>query len=544
MQEFHQLDVPDDLPKYITVYVGISLLAAVMATLQVLFFRVAAMRSSNALFQVLLSTVLAAPLRWVDTVPLGRLLNRFTSDVYIVDYVLGTHISELVQSTLQIVGVLIASTSVSPIILVLAAVLLTASLRLAVMYLAAARELKRLESVSRSPILDHFISTLTGLNTIRAFNQARKYINVMFARIDAYANVSRHLWLFNWWLQLRISLFGAIFSTITAALVVKFGVSASLAGFAISFVLQYNTAVSTMIRVYASFEMEMNAAERVIDYASIETEPQGGLEPPAAWPTQGSVEVENLTVSYSPELPPALKGISFTIENNQRVGVVGRTGSGKSTLALALFRLMEASEGRVLIDGLDTSTLKLEALRRRGLAIVPQHPTLFAGTVRTNLDPFGWYSETELADVLERVHLSLPTKGPKSLFLDVQVSEGGANFSQGQRQLLCLARAILQRAKVMIMDEATSAVDMETDALIQQTIRSEFGRSMSSFLVIAHRLSTIADFDRILVMSDGHVVEFGAPEDLIRIEGGEFRELVNQSGERALLEEIIGKRSL
>lgn len=542
MQEFHQVDVPKDLPNYITVYVGVSLLAAVMATLQVLFFRVAAMRSSNTLFQVLLSTVLAAPLRWVDTVPLGRLLNRFTSDVYIVDYVLGTHISELVQSTLQIVGVLIASTSVSPIILVFAAVLLAASLRLAVMYLAAARELKRLESVSRSPILDHFISSLTGLNTIRAFNQARKYINVMFARIDAYASVSRHLWLFNWWLQLRISLFGAIFSTVTAALVVKFGVSASLAGFAISFVLQYNAAVSTMIRVYASFEMEMNAAERVIDYASIETEPQGGLEPPAAWPTQGRVEVENLTVSYSPELPPALKGISFTIENNQRVGVVGRTGSGKSTLALALFRLMEASEGCVLIDGLDTSTLKLEALRKRGLAIVPQHPTLFAGTVRTNLDPFGWYSETELADVLERVHLSLPSKGPNSLFLDVQVSEGGANFSQGQRQLLCLARAILQRAKVMIMDEATSAVDMETDALIQRTIRSEFGRSMSSFLVIAHRLSTIADFDRILVMNDGHVVEFGAPEDLIKIEGGEFRELVNQSGERALLEEIIGKR--
>ena len=542
MQEFHQVDVPKDLPNYITVYVGVSLLAAVMATLQVLFFRVAAMRSSNTLFQVLLSTVLAAPLRWVDTVPLGRLLNRFTSDVYIVDYVLGTHISELVQSTLQIVGVLIASTSVSPIILVFAAVLMAASLRLAVMYLAAARELKRLESVSRSPILDHFISSLTGLNTIRAFNQARKYINVMFAQIDAYASVSRHLWLFNWWLQLRISLFGAIFSTVTAALVVKFGVSASLAGFAISFVLQYNAAVSTMIRVYASFEMEMNAAERVIDYASIETEPQGGLEPPAAWPTQGRVEVENLTVSYSPELPPALKGISFTIENNQRVGVVGRTGSGKSTLALALFRLMEASEGCVLIDGLDTSTLKLEALRKRGLAIVPQHPTLFAGTVRTNLDPFGWYSETELADVLERVHLSLPSKGPNSLFLDVQVSEGGANFSQGQRQLLCLARAILQRAKVMIMDEATSAVDMETDALIQRTIRSEFGRSMSSFLVIAHRLSTIADFDRILVMNDGHVVEFGAPEDLIKIEGGEFRELVNQSGERALLEEIIGKR--
>lgn len=514
-----------------------------MATLQVLFFRMAAMRSSNSLFKALLQSVLAAPLRWVDTVPLGRLLNRFTADVYIIDYVLGTHISELVQSSLQIIGVLVASTSVSPAILALAAVLLAASLRLAKMYLAAARELKRLESISRSPILDCFISSLAGLNTIRAFNQAQQYINVMFSRIDAYANVSRHLWLFNWWFQLRIGIFGAIFSTVTAVLVVKLGVSASLAGFALGFVLQYNTAVSTMVRVYASFEMEMNAAERVTDYASIETEPQDGLEPPAAWPTQGRVEVENLTVSYAPELPPALNGVSFTIENNQRVGVVGRTGSGKSTLALALFRLMEASEGCVLIDGLDISKLKLEALRRRGLAIVPQHPTLFAGTVRTNLDPFGWYSETELTDVLERVHLSIPSKKPNASFLDVQVSEGGANFSQGQRQLLCLARAILQNAKVMIMDEATSAVDMETDGLIQQTIRSEFGGSMSSCLVIAHRLSTIADFDRILVMSNGRVVEFGAPEDLIKNEGGEFRELVNQSGEKAVLEDMIAKKS-
>ncbi|KAJ6151110.1 ABC transporter [Penicillium chermesinum] len=440
-QRFRELDAPDDLAKYISVYVGISLGAAIMATLQVLF----PPGRSHAVFEL--------P---VQSTPVFRFGRTTSLDVYIVDYVLGTHISELVQSTLQIVGVMVASTSVSPSILVLAAVLLAVSLRLAVLYLAAARELKRLESISRSPILDHFISSLAGLHTIRAFDQAREYVQAMFTRIDAYANVSRHLWLFNWWLQLRIGVLGAIFSTVTAAMVVKFGVSASLAGFAISFVLQYNTAVSNMVRIYASFEMEMNAAERVIDYASIETEPQGGLEPPAAWPTKGQVEVENLTVSYAPELPPALKGISFSIENNQRVGVVGRTGSGKSTLALALFRLMEPSEGRVLIDGLDTSTIKLDALRRRGLAIVPQHPTLFAGTVRTNLDPFGWYSETQLTVVLERVHLCKPSKGNSASFLNLPVSEGGANFSQGQRQLLCLARAILQQAKVMIMDEATS----------------------------------------------------------------------------------------
>lgn len=538
IQKVQQAQTPDDLFKYIGVYVGISLVAAVMATFQVLFFRIASMRSSQALFKTLLSAVLAAPLRWVDTVPLGRVLNRFTSDVYTVDNVLGTHVSELMTSTLQICGVLAASIYVSPAILVLAAVLLAASLKLAVMYLAAAREVKRLESVSRSPILEQFTSSLAGLTTIRAFGQARKYVRMMFVRIDGYSKVSRHLWLFNWWLQLRISLLGAIFATVTATFVVKFGVSASLAGFAISFVLQYNNAVSNMIRVYANFEMDMNATERVTEYASIETEPQDGLDPPAAWPTQGRVTVDDLVVSYAPELPPALKGVTFTIESNERVGVVGRTGSGKSTLALALFRLMEASQGQVFIDGLDTSKMKLDALRR-GLAIVPQHPTLFAGTVRSNLDPFGWYSQTELLDALERVHLWSMDDKSSSLSLDKAVSEGGANFSQGQRQLLCLARAILQQPKIMILDEATSAVDMETDGYIQQAIRSEFGRKMSSLLVIAHRLSTIADFDRILVMDEGRVVEFGTPKELIQIQGGVFRELVNQSGEKAVLEEII-----
>jgi ABC-type multidrug transport system fused ATPase/permease subunit len=185
---------------------------------------------------------------------------------------------------------------------------------------------------------------------------------------------------------------------------------------------------------------------------------------------------------------------------------------------------------------LDTSKLKLHALRR-ALAIVPQHPTLFQGTIGSNLDPFDWYSETQLNDALERVHLV--SSNGKSFSLDTAVSEGGANFSHGQRQLLCLARAILQQPKIMILDEATSAVDMETDGHIQQAIRSEFGRNMSSLLVIAHRLSTIADFDRILVMDDGKIVEAGSPKDLIRIEGGVFQELVNQSGEKGLVEMII-----
>lgn len=538
-EQVAMLDAPDNLILYIGVYVALSLAASVAGTMRFYLIRIASVRSSQVLFNSLLTAVMSAPLRWVDTVPLGRVLNRFTSDVYGMDYVLGSELADLSLWLMQTCGILVASVFVSPVVIIVAAVLLAASLKLSVIYLRAAREVKRLESVSRTPILEQFTSSLVGLSTIRAFGRTHQYIDSMFNRIDNYAKVSWNLWLLNWWLQLRISMLGAIFCTAVAALVIQLNISASLAGFAISFLLQYNSAVSSMIKSYAGFEMAMNATERVIEYSNIDTESQDGLDPPAAWPTKGQIEVDNLVVTYAPDLPPALKGLSFTVNPNERVGVVGRTGSGKSTLALALFRFMEPSEGRVSIDGQDTSSIKLQALRR-GIAIVPQHPTLFTGTIRTNLDPFGWYSELQLVSALERVHLfSSDGVQSDSLTLDSVVSEGGANFSQGQRQLVCLARAILQQPKVMIMDEATSAVDMETDGYIQQAIRSEFGSNMNSLLVIAHRLSTIADFDKVLVLDEGQIVEMGSPRELLQIEGGAFQDLVRQSGERAVLERII-----
>lgn len=267
----------------------------------------------------------------------------------------------------------------------------------------------------------------------------------------------------------------------------------------------------------------MNPTERVIEYSQIEIEDQGGLSPPAAWPTDGRLGVHDLTVSYAPNLPPVLHGLTFSAVN-QRVGVVGRTGAGKSTLSLALFRFLEARRGSVHIDGIDISKIKLHDLRSR-LAIIPQDPVLFSGTIRSNLDPLNEHSELEILDALERVHLiqdaqesfadsllgssaaakrnSLPRidnidkDNPlnMSTYLSSTVSEGGLNLSQGQRQLLFLARAILTKPKIMILDETTSAVDMETDKLIQRSIREKLPH-VSTLLVIAHWLSTIADFDK------------------------------------------------
>ncbi|PLB48636.1 P-loop containing nucleoside triphosphate hydrolase protein [Aspergillus steynii IBT 23096] len=566
--------IDPDLVFYLSVYVGISVAACAVGTLRTLSLAFASLHSSRQMFEDLLAVVLRAPLRWLDTVPLGRILNRFTGDVYMLDWRLAYDLGNLVFKILELVGIIVAGVMVSPVIMVFAGLLLIVCVQMSWTYLGGVREVKRLESTAKSPVMEQFGSSLVGLTTIRAFNKADVYVRQMYERIDRHAQAAWNLWLFNRWLGFRMSIVGAIFSTATAAFVVYVpSISAALAGFAMSFALQYNYAVAMGLRFYANVEMDMNATERVLEYSAMETEDQGGVDPPAAWPTRGHVEFEDLQVGYAPELPPVLDGLSFTIEHNQRVGVVGRTGAGKSSLTLALFRFLEARQGRITIDGQDISKIKLQALRSR-LAIIPQDPVLFSGTVRSNLDPFHEHTDLELYNALERVHLlsfedtltlgsqpsshdplsgsdtlasssasstatNTPPK-PANAFASLwaPVSEGGYNLSQGQRQLLCLARAIVSQPKIMILDEATSAVDMETDALIQRSIRAEFGRN-SSLLVIAHRLSTIADFDKILVMDAGRAVEFGTPKELMHIKAGVFRNLVENSGERAVLEEII-----
>lgn len=556
---------------YLGVYIGISVLACIIGTARFYFILSASVRASRNLFNRLMYAVLRAPLRWLDTVPLGRILNRFTADFHMIDSRIGYELGFLVSQILDVCGIMVAGILVSPLVIVFASILLVICLKLSLTYLAGAREIKRLESTAKSPVFEQFGSSLAGLITIRAFSKSEIFIEAVYNKINAHAQAWWTMWLFNRWLGIRMNLVGAIFSTLTAALVVFLpGISASLAGFALSFALQCNTAIAFALRQYANIELNMNATERVIEYSKIELENQGGADAPAAWPTEGRLEVRDLVVGYAPDLPPVLKGLSFTVEKNQRVGVVGRTGAGKSSLTLTLFRFLEARQGQILVDGLDVSTIKLHDLRSR-LAIIPQDPVLFSGTVRSNLDPFDEYADSELYDALARVHLisaavdddeatltsqiATPREdtGPTTpdtataqrananVFssLAAPISEGGLNISQGQRQLLCLARAIVARPKVMVLDEATSAVDMETDALIQQSIRAEFGRNATTLLVIAHRLSTIADFDRILVMDAGKAVEFGAPRDLMGIEDGVFKNLVNDSGEKAVLEQII-----
>ena len=593
----------DHLKFYLSIYILFSLLQAAASTFQYFYVFLGSLRASRSLFAKLNFVVLRAPLRWLDTVPVGRVLNRFTADFHSVDTHLAYSLAFAANAVLNLLGVVAAGLFVSPIIIAFAAALLLVAARYAARYLRAARPVKRLESTTNSPVFEQFGSALSGVATIRGFGKPAVYVERMNARLDDWAVATWHLWLFNRWMGWRMSVVGSLFASLVAALVLRTpAMDSALAGFAMAFALEFSGHVVWTIRHYASLELEMNAAERVVEYTELPTESLSGTRPPAAWPTQGRLEVDDLVVAYADDLPPVLRGLTFRAESGERVGVVGRTGAGKSSLTLALFRFLEARSGSIRVDGLDVSRIRLRDLRSR-LAIIPQDPVLFSGTVRSNLDPFDDHTDAELLDSLRRAHLigededededqdrdrdssnssaDTPTLTPATpttkkntnpfASLSTPISEGGLNLSQGQRQLLCLARAMASRPRVMVLDEATSAVDMATDALIQKSIRSEFSGPGSSgatgngntttLLVIAHRLSTIADFDRILVLDDGRAAEFGSPRELwelrrpttatatagagteaeegVKEQWGLFRAMCEESGERDRLKGII-----
>ncbi|KAF7956233.1 hypothetical protein EAE96_005153 [Botrytis aclada] len=546
--------IKHDTTFYLSIYVALSAVSAVVGTLRYFYVYTGSIRASKILFERLCFTVLRTPLRWMDTVPLGRILNRFTADFNVVDGRLANDFAFGANNFFGLIGIICTGIIVSPWVLLMSAVLLGICVYVAVLYLPGAREVKRLESTAKSPIFEQFGSALTGVGTIRAFDKTDIYIKSMWAKIDDHSTTFWHLWVFNRWMGWRMAFVGGLFSTIVAIVIILLPeIDAALAGFALSFALAYGQTVMWTIRHYTNLELNMNAAERIIEYSNLKTESLEGSDPPAAWPTEGRLEVNDLVVSYADDLPPVLKGLTFRVERSERIGVVGRTGAGKSSLTLALFRFLEAREGTIHIDGLDISKINLHSLRSR-LAIIPQDPVLFSGTVRSNLDAFDEHTDSELRDALERVQLIPPTgqntpstsgtstpslQKNKNLFTSLQspITEGGLNLSQGQRQLLCLARAIVSHPKIMVLDEATSAVDMDTDALIQRSIRQEF--TDSTLIVIAHRLSTIADFDKILVLGEGKVVEFGKPKDLMELDGGVFRGMVKESGERERLEQLI-----
>ncbi|EQC40658.1 hypothetical protein SDRG_01736 [Saprolegnia diclina VS20] len=512
---------------YLSVFVGLNLAFVGCLFCRSLAISLLGLRGSRRLFGQLLQALLRAPLAFFDTTPLGRIVNRLSKDVDTADDDLPSAWGSLVATSLTVLSTLATIAYVTPLFGLCLAPIGLLYYRAQQYYIATSRELQRLESTSRSPILALLTETLDGLSTISASGVQDAFRRRLFTALDANQRAALLNFAVACWLGLRLELVGTLVATFAAlsAVVAKPSGStefAALVGVALSYAFQITRNLNLSVTTLSELETDMVSIERLVAYTQLPPEADLRVTSdsvlPTAWPHAGAVTFTNVHLRYRPGLPLVLRGVSFSIRAREKVGVVGRTGAGKSSLVVALLRLVEVEAGHIEIDGVDLRTLGLHDVRDR-IAIIPQDPVLFSGTVRSNLDPFDRFDDDALWTSLKRAHLDT-----KVTRLDAIVDERGVNFSVGERQLLCIARALLQKAAVLLMDEATASIDAATDAALQETLRNEFGTC--TCITIAHRINTILDADRILVLDNGGVAEFDTPANLLATPSGLFSSLV------------------
>lgn len=533
---------------YLMVYALIGVLYSLISTYRTYTAFRGGLHASALIFEKTLDSIVSAKIRFFDSTPMGRIMNRLSKDVESIDQDLAANANGTLNSILSAAAVTVLITLVTPKFFFAGILILGLYGAINTFYLTTSRELKRMDSIKKSPIFQQFGETLSGVSTIRAYGVTYRFTEQNLRNLDESNRPFFYLWLANRWLSFRIDMAGSLVSFSAAALVLLSlgSIDAGLAGLSLSYAITFSESMIWVVRLYAIVEMNMNSVERLQEYMEIEKEAPAVIpdsRPPPNWPSKGEIEVENLSLRYSPELPQVIENVTFKVDSFNKIGIVGRTGAGKSTIISAFFRFIEADSGKIVIDGVDISQIGLHDLRS-ALAIIPQDPTLFVGTIRTNLDPFGEYTDEEIFESLRRVHLIKPSDTEmegenKNQFRDLSntVTEGGHNLSQGQRQLLCLARSLLKTPKVLLLDEATASIDYASDALIQATIRNEFGNN-TTILTIAHRLKSIVDYDKILVLDHGKVVQYAHPHELLKTKEGTFYSMCEQSGELSLLESI------
>ena len=490
----------------VLLYGGLGFVTLVGVLLNRLLWLERGIAAGRGLHLTMLRSVLKAPLRFFDSTPVGRILQRFSRDVESVDIHLQWSFEITVRCLVNIGTALFLILGVLPMMLVVVVPVFWLYYLVQRDYRIPAREVKRLDAIGRSPRFAHFKETLQGLVVIRSFGRTETFFEGFLERLEHSQRMFHGHYMLNRWFSSRIPLLGGVVASATGLGIVYYAyhgmISPGMAGLVMIYALSLWESLNWAVRIFAEVEARMTSVERLRYYGSLESERdtlRAPLPATAAWPTVGEVVFDRVVARYAAHLPPVLKGISFRVPAGSRVGIIGRTGSGKSTLLQALFRCMELESGEVRIDEVDIASVPLERLRR-SLAIIPQDPTLFLGTLRSNLDRYNEYSDEEILGALTKARLgSFVTSLPEGLLAPVK--ENGANLSQGQRQLLCLARALLSDAKVIVMDEATASVDVQTDNLVQEVVRESCKNV--TMLIIAHRLGTVADCDLIFEVKEG-----------------------------------------
>ncbi|KAH9124734.1 hypothetical protein AeMF1_004553 [Aphanomyces euteiches] len=515
---------PSEQTFYLSVFVALN-----VAYVASLFFRsvciyLFGLRGAKVLFQRLITQILRSPMTFFDTTPLGRIVNRLSKDMYEADEDIPASFGSIITTSIAVASTIGTIIYVTPGFALVLVPITWSYLSAQQFFIATSRELQRLESISRSPVYALLTETLDGMSTIRAYGVEETFRE----RLDRLLDTNQRAYVLNFavncWLGLRLEFTGTVVATFAVLFAVLTKPSqselfAGLAGVSLSYAFQITRNLNIGVTTMSELETEMVSIERIHAYTQLESE--APLRVPAL--TQeiapnGKIVFDHVTLVYRIGLAPVLHDVSFSIAPQEKIGVVGRTGAGKSSLVVALLRLVEVHSGAVYIDGVNVSKIGLHDLRER-VAIIPQDPVLFSGTVRSNLDPFDLYDDAALWASLKRAHLDAKVSS-----LDDVVEERGWNFSVGERQLLCIACALLKKTHVLVMDEATASIDATTDASLQATMRTEF--AACTCLTIAHRINTIMDSTRILVMDQGTVAEFDTPAALLENDAGLFANLV------------------
>ncbi|KAL5077920.1 hypothetical protein RYX36_016904 [Vicia faba] len=529
------VDPPVGGSTLLIVYVGLAIGSSFCVLARATLVVTAGYKAATLLFNKMHLCIFHAPMSFFDATPSGRILNRASTDQSAVDMNIPFQVALVACSMIHLLGIIWVMSQVAWQVFIVFIPMTVISICYQKYYIPSGRELSRLVGVCKAPVIQHFAETISGASTIRSFDHVSRFQQTNMKLMDGYSRPKFNISGAMEWLCFRLD----ILSSVTFAFCLLFLIfspqgiiNSSLAGLVVTYGLNLNIIQTWMIWELSNLETKIISVERILQYTCISSEPPLVVEenrPHASWPLYGTIDIHNLQVQYAPHMPLVLRGLTCTFVGGLKTGIVGRTGSGKSTLIQALFRIIEPIVGRILIDGIDISSIGLHDLRSR-LSIIPQDPTMFEGTVRSNLDALEEYTDEQIWEALDMCQLGDEVR-KKEGKLDSSVSENGENWSMGQRQLVCLGRVLLKKSKVLVLDEATASVDTITDNLIQQTLKQHF--SDCTVITIAHRITSVIDSDMVLLLNQGLIEEYDSPTRLLENKLSPFAQLVAEYTRRS-----------